>query len=60
MLAPTRHSRRQAVAVLLEEIEERRRQALVLKTYGVRAAGMRDLKEELQVLRAELADAVAA
>ena len=60
MLTPTRHTRRQPVAALLDRIEERRPRATVLKTYGVRAAGMRDLKQELRELRAELAEAVAA
>lgn len=60
MLTSTRHTRPQAVAALLDQIEERRRRAIVLKTYGVRAAGMRDLKQELLELRAELAEAVAA
>ncbi|HVS85431.1 MAG TPA: hypothetical protein VHD91_07355 [Gaiellaceae bacterium] len=60
MLTATRQTRRQAVAALLEGIEERRRRALVLKAHGVRAAGLRELKQELRELRSELAEAVAA
>ena len=60
MLTRNRQSRRQAVAALLDQIDERRRRAAVLKTYGVRAAGMRELKQELLDLRVELAEAVAA
>ena len=59
MSAATRRTRRQAVAALLEQIEERRRRSYLLQTYGVRPAGLRDLKQELRDLRSALAEAVA-
>ena len=51
-----RHQRR--VAGLLDALEERRRWAYILKARGVRPAGLRDLKAEMQTIRAELAAAV--
>jgi uncharacterized heparinase superfamily protein len=46
------------VATLLEEIERRRHQLLVLHANGALPAGLRDLKAELQAVRDELARAI--
>jgi hypothetical protein len=48
------------VAVLLDEIERRRRELLVRHANGALSAGLRDLKAELQAVRAELAATLAA
>lgn len=55
-----RHSYQRHVAALLDEIERRRQQLLVLRANGVLPAALRDLKAELQATRAELAATVAA
>ena len=46
------------VAVLLDELEERRRQLHRLRAGGARLAGLRDLKSELEDARLRLLDAV--
>ena len=46
------------VAALLDEIEQRRRRLLLLRTNGALPAGLRDLKTELQAVRDELAATV--
>ncbi len=52
-------AQRNEIESLLEALQEARRRIYVAKTYGVRPAGMRDLKEDIrsttQRLRAELA-----
>jgi hypothetical protein len=52
-------AQRNEIESLLEELQETRRRIYVKKTYGVRPAGMRDLKDDIrsatQRLRAELA-----
>lgn len=48
------------VAALLDEIDRRRHQLLLLRANGVVAAGLRDLKSELEDVRSELAAALAA
>ena len=58
MTTAARHAHQQTVAALLEAIEERRQRMDVLRTYGVRAAGLGDLARELDELRAELATTV--
>ena len=51
-------AQRSRIESLLEELEEVRRRIYVAKTYGVRPAGMRGLKDDIrsakQRLRAEL------
>jgi hypothetical protein len=46
------------VAALLDEIERRRHQLLLLRANGALPAGLRDLKAELQAVRDELALAI--
>ena len=58
MAPSSRRAYQQAVASLLDAIEERRHRITVLETYGVRPAGLADLTRELDVLRADLATAV--
>ena len=52
-------AQRNVIDTLLEELQEARRRVYVARTYGVRPAGMRDLKDDIrsatQRLRAELA-----
>jgi len=52
-------TQRSEIESLLEELQETRRRIYVAKTYGVRPAGMRDLKDDVrsakQRLEAELA-----
>jgi hypothetical protein len=55
-----RHAHQQAVAALLDAIEERRQRLNVLQTYGVHSGGLSDLSQELEELRAELATTVGA
>ena len=55
---PSRRSHQLRVAALLEELEQRRRRLYTLKAYGLRPAGMRPLKAELQAVRRELAAVV--
>jgi len=50
-----RRSYQRHVAALLDEIERRRLQLLVLRANGTLPAGMRELKAELQAVREELA-----
>jgi hypothetical protein len=55
------HSRSQyqsTVDQLLAELDERRRHLYRLQAAGVQRAGMRDLKRDLQAVRAQLRDAV--
>jgi hypothetical protein len=51
-------AQRNEIESLLEELQETRHRIYVAKTYGVRPAGMRDLKDDIrsakQRLRAEL------
>jgi hypothetical protein len=56
--APSRRTYQRHVAALLDEIEERRRRLYALKADGIRPAGMRPLKAELQAVRRELAAVV--
>jgi hypothetical protein len=56
----TRRAYQERVAWLLAEIDRRRQRLLVLQAYGVKAAGMRDLKAELQAVRDELAVVITA
>ena len=53
-----RRAHQQAVAALLDAIEERRQRLNVLETYGVRSGRLGDLSQELEELRAELATTV--
>jgi hypothetical protein len=55
-----RRSYQRRVQSLLDEIERRRRQQLVLSARGVTAAGLRELDDELQGIRSELAAVIAA
>jgi hypothetical protein len=48
------------VATLLEKIDELRYQLMLLRANGAQAAGLRELKGELETARHELAAAVAA
>jgi hypothetical protein len=52
-------AQRDEIESLLEELEETRRRIYVAQTYGVRPAGMRDLKDDIrsakQRLQAEVA-----
>jgi hypothetical protein len=58
---PTRRrSYQHHVAALLEEIDRRRHQLYLLRANGVLAAGLRDLKAELDAVRGELAAILAA
>jgi hypothetical protein len=41
-------TQRNAIESLLEELQETRRRIYVARTYGVRAAGMRDLKHDIR------------
>jgi len=50
----------QRVQTLLDSIEERRRHQAVLAAHGVTPAGMRELDDELQGIRNELAAVIAA
>jgi hypothetical protein len=54
----TRREHQLHIAALLDELEERRRRIHVLQAYGVRAAGLRDLKSDLGAVRTRLAVAV--
>jgi hypothetical protein len=56
----TRRSYQRHVAALLEEIERRRHRLMVFRANGALPAGLRDLKGELQAVRAELAATLAA
>ena len=56
---PDRHAHQQAVAALLDQLEERRRRLYLLETAGVRPAALHDLKTELHELHRALATAVA-
>jgi len=51
-------TQRNEIESLLEELQETRRRIYVAKAYGVRRAGLRDLKDDIrsakQRLRAEL------
>jgi hypothetical protein len=53
-----RREHQEYVASLLDELEERRRRLHVLQAYGVRPAGLRDLKAELGAIRDRLAAAL--
>jgi hypothetical protein len=53
-----RGSYQRHVAALLEEIERRRLQLMLLHVKGALPAGLRDLKAELQAVRDELAATV--
>jgi hypothetical protein len=50
-----RGSYQRHVAALLDEIERRRRQLMLMRANGALPAGLRDLKAELQAVRDELA-----
>jgi hypothetical protein len=52
-------SRQSEVERLLLELDERRRQLYRLKAYGVRRAGLRDLKQELVEIGQHLREVVA-
>jgi hypothetical protein len=52
-------SRQSEVERLLLELGERRRQLYRLKAYGVRRAGLRDLKQELVEIGQHLREVVA-
>lgn len=52
-------TQRNAIESLLEELQETRRRIHVAKTYGVRAAGMRDLKDDIRSTAARLRDELA-
>jgi hypothetical protein len=54
-VAPARRDYQRRVASLLDELEQRRRRVYFLQAGGARPAGLRDLKGDLQALRAELA-----
>jgi hypothetical protein len=54
----TRREHQQYVAALLDQLEECRRRLQVLQAYGVRPAGLRDLKTELRGIRDRLAAAL--
>jgi hypothetical protein len=51
-----RRARRVAVDALLEELAAERRRLYLRKTYGVRGAGLRDLKGEYESTRRRLAE----
>jgi hypothetical protein len=53
-----RREHQRYVATLLDDLEERRRRLQVLQAYGVRPAGLRELKAELGTIRDRLAAAV--
>jgi hypothetical protein len=53
-----RRSYQQHVTALLDEIERRRGQLMLMRANGVLPAGLRDLKAELQAVREELAATV--
>jgi hypothetical protein len=55
-----RHRYQHHVDALLAELAERRQRINVLKTWGVQAAGLHQLKEELGAVRVELAATTAA
>jgi hypothetical protein len=55
----TRRSRQSEVEALLRELDERRRELYRLKAYGVRRAGLRDLKQELVEVGQHLREVVA-
>jgi len=59
-VSETRRAYQRRVDCLLGEIDRRRQQLIVLQARGVRAAGLRDLKAELQSVRDELAAVIAA
>jgi hypothetical protein len=52
-------SRQSEIEALLLELDERRRELYRLKAYGVRRAGMRDLKQELVEIGQHLREVVA-
>ena len=56
---PDRHAHQQAVAALLDRLEERRRRLYLLRTAGVRPAALHDLKGELHELHDVLATVIA-
>ncbi|HEY8407830.1 MAG TPA: hypothetical protein VIK66_07630 [Gaiellaceae bacterium] len=47
-------AQRTAIESLLEELQETRRRIYVAKTYGVRRAGMRDLKDDIRSTKRRL------
>jgi hypothetical protein len=49
-------AQRSTIESLLEELDVARRRIYVAQTYGVRTAGLRDLKDDMRRLRRELAD----
>jgi hypothetical protein len=53
-------SRQSEIEALLLELDERRRELYRLKAYGVRRAGLRDLKLELVEIGQHLREVVAA
>jgi hypothetical protein len=52
-------SRQNEIEALLLELDERRRELYRLKAYGVRRAGLRDLKQELVEIGQHLREVVA-
>jgi hypothetical protein len=52
-------SRQSEIEALLLELDERRRELYRLKAYGVRRAGLRDLKQELVEIGRQLREVVA-
>jgi hypothetical protein len=52
-------SRQSEIEALLLELDERRRELYRLKAYGVRRAGLRDLKQELVEIGQHLREVVA-
>ena len=58
MAADERRRHQQQVAALLDEVERRRQRLYALTAAGARPAALRDLTDELQAVRNELAAAV--
>ena len=59
-LATRRAGYQRHVAALLDEIDRRRYQLMILRANGAVMAGLRDLKAELEGARSELAATLAA
>ena len=53
-----RRDNQRRIAALLDDLEQRRHRLSILRARGAQPAGLRDLKAELQAVRAELAAAV--
>ena len=52
----SRRARQVLVDALLEQLAEQRQRVYVLSTYGVRRAGLRELKRELHATQARLVE----